>query len=132
MDRSMNALSQSLNFRQLRNDLISSNIANADTPGYKAKEINFEDSLARSINTDGQQKLNTFSENHYDVGEGGLDNLELEVTESTNNHESLDGNNVNRDEEFANLAENRILYDASIQLMNKKLGLIKYAISSDR
>lgn len=130
-DKTINALATSLNFRQLRQELISSNIANADTPDYKAKKIDFETALARALDVDGQQSLSTADGRHYDVGSGGFANIEPEIYEDPNGIVSEDGNNVNRDEEMANMAENKIMYDASVQLLNKKLALLKYAIGSD-
>lgn len=131
-DKTLKALAASLNFRQMRQELISSNIANAETPGYKAKRIGFEDALARAIDIDDSQTLNTDDEGHFNVGGGGFANLEPEVYEESNGVVSEDGNTVDREQEMARMAENKILYDASVQLLNKKLGLLKYAIQSDR
>ncbi len=129
-DRTLKALASSLNFRQLRQDLISSNIANAETPGYKAKKIDFEEALARAIDLDNQQTLRADDTRHYNVGGGGFDNLEPEIYEDPNGIVSEDGNTVDREAELANMAENKILYDASVALLNKKLGLLKYSIES--
>ena len=51
-DKTFKALEASLKFRQLRQELISSNIANAETPNYKAKKLDFEEALARALDTD--------------------------------------------------------------------------------
>ena len=131
-DRTMKALAASLNFREMRQKIISSNIANAETPGYKAKRLEFEESLARAIDLDKQQSLNVNDQRHYDVGGGGFRNLAPEIVEDTSGVPTNDGNNVNREQEMARMAENKILFDASVQLLNKKLGLMKYAINSDR
>ncbi|RPJ78983.1 MAG: flagellar basal body rod protein FlgB, partial [Alphaproteobacteria bacterium] len=56
-DKTTQALAASLKYRQMRQELIASNIANAETPGYKAKKIDFEDALARALDTDEQQTL---------------------------------------------------------------------------
>jgi flagellar basal-body rod protein FlgB len=119
-DRTFKALASSLNFRQMRQDLISSNIANAETPGYKSKRIDF----------DNQQTLNTDDPRHFNVGGGGFDNLEPSIYEDPNGVVSEDGNTVDRDEEMAKMAENKILYDASVALLNKKLGQLRYSIES--
>jgi flagellar basal-body rod protein FlgB len=58
-DKTTQALAASLKYRQMRQELIASNIANAETPGYKAKKIDFEDALARALDTDGPT-LNIF------------------------------------------------------------------------
>jgi len=129
-DRTLKALASSLNFRQMRQDLISSNIANAETPGYKAKRIDFEEALARAIDLDNQQSLRANDPRHYNVGGGGFDNLEPTVYDDPNGVVSEDGNTVDRDEEMAKMAENKILFDASVTLLNKKLGQLRYSIES--
>jgi flagellar basal-body rod protein FlgB len=129
-DPTIQALQASLKFRQLRQELIASNIANAETPGYKAKKIDFEEALARALDVDDQLKMNTTDSKHFNVGGGGFNNLEPDIYEDSNGIVSPDGNNVDRDQEMAEMAENKIMYDASVQLLNKKLGLLKYAVGS--
>ena len=45
---------------------------------------------------------------------------------------SEDGNTVDRDQEMAQMAENKLMYDSTVQMMNKKLGMLKYVINSER
>ncbi len=129
-DPTIQALSASLKYRQLRQELIASNIANAETPGYKAKKIDFEEALARALDVDDELKMKASDSKHFNVGGGGFNNLQPEVYEDSNGITSMDGNNVDRDQEMADMAENKIMYDASVQLLNKKLGLLKYAVGS--
>lgn len=131
-DKTLEALAASLNFRKMRQELISSNVANAETPGYKAKRLDFEEALARALDTDGQGKMKSTDKSHFDVGGGGFNNLEPSVFNDTDGIVSEDGNTVNREKEMAKMVENKILYDAGVQLMNKKLGLMKYINSSER
>lgn len=131
-DKTLKALAASLNFRQMRQEIISSNIANADTPGYKAKRVDFEKALARALDVDGQMQMKNQDEEHFDVGNGGFTNLEPEIYEDSNGVVSQDGNTVDREQEMAKMVENKILYDAAVQLLNKKLGMMKYAIQNDR
>lgn len=131
-DTTLKALAASLNFRTMRQELISSNVVNADTPGYKAQRLSFEEALARAIDVDNQQNLQTDDTRHFNVGGGGFANLQPEIYEDPNGVVSEDGNTVDRDAELAEMAENKILYDATVQLLNKKLGIMKYAITSER
>lgn len=131
-DKTINALAASLNFRQMRQEIIASNIANADTPGYKAKRVDFESALARALDVDGEMKMNGTSDKHFNVGSGGFDNLEPEIYDDPNGVVSEDGNTVDRQAEFARMAENKIMYDAAVQLLNKKLGLMKYTLQSEK
>lgn len=132
MDKTMQALAAAINFRQMRQELISSNIANADTPGYKAKRLDFEEALARALDVDGNQKLETNDPRHYDVGSGGFNNLKPEIYDDPNGIVSEDGNTVDRDTEMALINENKLMHDAAVQLLNKKLALRKYILSSER
>ena len=129
-DKTLQALTASLKFRQLRQELHASNIANAETPGYKAKKLDFEDALARALDVDGQLAMKSSDSRHFNVGGGSFNNLQPEVYEDSNGIVSPDGNNVDRDQELAEMAENKIMYDATVQLINKKLGLLKYAVGS--
>lgn len=131
-DKTLKALATSLNFRQMRQELLSSNIANAETPGYKAKRLDFEEALARALDVDGNESMLTSDERHFDVGSGGFNNLQPDIYDDPNGVVSDDGNTVDRDAEMAKMAENKIMFDASVQLLNKKLGLLKYAVSSER
>ena len=131
-DKTLKALAASLNFRQMRQEVISSNVANADTPGYKAKRVDFEAALARALDVDGEMEMKASDSRHHDVGNGGFTNLEPQIYEDSNGVVSEDGNTVDREQEMAKMVENKILYDAAVQLLNKKIGMMKYAVSSER
>ncbi len=131
-DKTLQALAAATKFREMRQEVISSNVANKDVPGYKAKRIDFENALARALDVDGNLTMKVEDGKHFDVGNGGFNNLEPEVYEDPNGVVSENGNTVDVQEEMAMMAENKIMYDALVQLMNKKLGLMKYTINSER
>lgn len=131
-DKTLQALALAMNYRQMRQKVISSNIANQETPGYKAKKLEFEESLARALDLDKTNSLQTNEDQHYNVGGGGLGNVEPEIFENPNDEVNDDGNSVNVDEEMAQMAENELMFDAAVQLMNKKLALQKYIINSEK
>ncbi|MFZ4713874.1 MAG: flagellar basal body rod protein FlgB [Bacteriovoracaceae bacterium] len=131
-DKTMQALSASLKFREMRNEVVNSNIANAETPGYKSKRVDFEEALARAMDVDGNQSLNTSDKEHYNVGNGGFNNLQPEIYEDPNGVVAENGNTVDMESEMATMADNKIMYDATVQLINKKLGMLKYAINQER
>ena len=128
----MKALAASLKMREMRQQLITSNISNADTPNFKAKRLDFEAALQRALDVDGNLEMLASDERHYDVGSGGFDNLKPEIYEDPNGVVSDDGNTVDRDAEMARMVDNKVLYDASVKLLNKKLGLLKYTIQSEK
>ena len=131
-DNTIKALNAALNFRQMRQEILSSNVANAETPGYKSKRLDFEEALARALDVDGKMQMQATDPKHFDVGGGGFDNLQPELYDDPNGVVSEDGNTVDMEKELALMAENKIMYDAAVQLLNKKLGMMKYAISQER
>lgn len=128
-DKTTRALGATLNLRQTRNNVISSNIANAETPGYQAKKVDFEDALARALDLDGQGTLAGTQEGHYPTGPGALSRIKADVYENPDADVNNDGNTVNVEREMASLAENSIMYKAAIQLINKKMAALKYAVT---
>lgn len=131
-DKTLKALTTALNFREMRQELISSNVANANTPGFKAKKLDFEEALSRALDVDGQMKMNVSDDRHFNVGNGGFNNLEPEIYDDPNGVVSENGNTVDVEAEMARMAENKLVYDALVQLINKKMGLMKYAITNEK
>jgi flagellar basal-body rod protein FlgB len=131
-DKTYQALATALNFREMRQEIISSNIANQNTPGYKSLRLDFEEALARAADVDGQRQMNASEGNHYDVGSGGFGNLSPEVYEDPNGVVSENGNTVDVEAEMSRMAENKLMFDTTVQLLNKKIGLMKYAINQEK
>jgi len=126
-DPTIGALNTSLNLRLYNTNVISSNVANADTPGYKAKAVEFESALRDALGASGNLELMTSDPRH--VGHRSTEPVDAYTYEDPNGVESLDGNTVNRSAEMSKLAENQVLYDASVEMLKKKIGMLKYAIS---
>jgi flagellar basal-body rod protein FlgB len=131
-DKTLKALSTALNFREMRQELISSNVANANTPGYKSKKMDFEEALARALDVDGKMGMVTSDDKHFNVGNGGFNNLEPEIYDDPNGVVSESGNTVDVEAEMARMAENKLMYDALVQLINKKMGQMKYALGQEK
>jgi flagellar basal-body rod protein FlgB len=129
-DKTTDALATSLAMRQIRHNVTSANIANAETPNYHAKKMDFEDTLARALDLDGNNKLTTSNANHYPVG--GQPTVEPSIYENPEVEVNNDGNTVNFEKEMSALQENSILYKTALQLINKKMAAMKYAISETR
>jgi flagellar basal-body rod protein FlgB len=126
LDHTIGALNTSMNLRLLQQNVISSNIANADTPGYKSKAIEFEGALREALSLGDEPAPVATHELHQTPKE--TDPVNPEIFDDPNGVESLDGNTVNRSAEFAKQAENQILFNASTEMMRKKLGMLRYAI----
>jgi flagellar basal-body rod protein FlgB len=126
-DPVIGALNTTLNLRLMNQNVISSNIANADTPGYKAKTMEFESALRDALGVGNQ--LPSAETNAKHISHHDTDPVQPEIYDDPNGVESLDGNTVDRAAEMAKMAENQILYDASAEMLKRKLGMLKYAIS---
>ena len=131
-DKTTSALSTSLNMRLLKQNITSSNIANAETPGYHAKKIDFEEALARALDIDGLRGMSTSSPEHFSVGGGSMAHVRPDIYENPEGAINNDGNTVDLEKEMSNLAENSIMYKAALQLINKKLAAIRYAATEGR
>lgn len=128
-DKTTDALAASLNFRSLRQNIASSNIANAETPGYKAKVVEFEDALARAIDLEGMNQAENLQGDHLALGSGSISKAKADVYDNPEVNVTNDQNTVDLEKEMATLQENSILYKAALQLINKKLGAMKYAVT---
>lgn len=126
-DPTIGALNTSLNLRLVNQNVISSNIANADTPGYKAKAVEFESALRDALGVG--TTLPSEGTNPAHIIHRATDPVYPEIYDDPNGVESLDGNTVDRASEMAKMAENQLLYDASAELLKRKLAMLKYAVN---
>ena len=116
-----------LNLRAMRQQLLASNIANADTPGYQARDIDFAKSLQAALagQTDAVSMART-ADGHLAgsasaPGAGG-------AQYSSVVQPSIDGNTVDMDVERAKFAENAIHYEANLTFINSQLKQILAAL----
>ncbi len=131
-DKTTLGLASAINFRVLRNNVISSNIANSETPGYKAKKLDFEAALGRALDTDGLRGLSALNQRHMAMGPGSISKIRADVYDNPDANVTNDGNTVDMEREMAALAENTILYKAALELINKKMGALRYAVTEGR
>ena len=125
-DPTIGALNTAMNLRLMNQNVISSNIANADTPGYKSKKMEFEGALREALNVGQSLRAEATDPDH--IQRRATDPVNPEIFDDPNGVESLDGNTVDRAAEMAKLSENQILFDAAAELMKRKIGMVKYAI----
>ncbi len=117
-----------LNVQAQRQQLLASNIANADTPNYKARDVDFRAALQGALaRSSAPVALATTQPGHLATGAGaGLDGLTGYRTELQS---AVDGNTVNMDVERAAFAENALHYEASITFINGMLRSMQTAIT---
>jgi len=125
-------LEKTLDAAWMRNDAISQNIANIDTPGYKRKKVAFEEYLNEALENGGIKGFRT-DRRHIPIGESNIDDIEATVSEDGSSLDMrLDGNNVDIDNEMASLAKNSIRYNTLIQSLSSEFRRVKSAISEGR
>lgn len=131
-DKTTKALEKSMDFMLTRQNVTSANIANAETPGYKAKKVDFENALTSALKPNGAGAMKASDGKHFPVGHSHLNSLKAQVYDNPDVAMNNDGNTVDMEKEMATLNETSIRYKAATQLINKKLGKLKYAITGGR
>ncbi|HKM00037.1 MAG TPA: flagellar basal body rod protein FlgB [Mobilitalea sp.] len=119
----INVLDKAADASWEREEVLSNNLANVDTPGYKRKDVQFESYLMTAL----------VGDNSLDkrVAEARLDSLNSGVyTDYANLSYRLDGNNVDVDTESANLAQNQIRYYALLDSMTQEFSRIKSVLQA--
>lgn len=129
---STKVLEKALDATWLRNEAISQNVANVDTPGYKRKTVKFEEYLSDAMDGSSFKGLKT-DKRHISIGADSIDKVEINLTEDySNTSMRIDGNNVDIDSEMASMAKNSIQYNVLAQRLAGKFKSIKSVISEGR
>ena len=125
-------LTASLRVRAARHSMLTANIANADTPGYRPRDINFAGILKTFVQqpqspVDSEGRLTLVSTNPQHQPQPGL-----VLTEGSDGEEALDRNHVEIEDEVMRMTENTLHHEASLTLLARTLGGLRYAISEGR
>ncbi|MHB1392424.1 MAG: flagellar basal body rod protein FlgB [Clostridia bacterium] len=125
------ALEKALDAAWMRNETISNNIANVNTPGYKKSYVKFEELLTDAVDKfqiSGIKKDGKF----LPIGKDTSSTVSPEIVQEDFTSMRRDGNNVDIDVEMAELAKNSIKYNALIAQLSKEYSKIKMAINGGR
>ena len=118
-----NNLDKAIRVTQKRNAVIASNISNVDTPRFRPKDINFKEALARSLETQNQLNLTRTSPGHIHM------NMRSQGVETFEETGEWNGYNwVNIDKEMTKLTENNLMYREAVEMLLRKIALIKAVI----
>ncbi|MDH3208773.1 MAG: flagellar basal body rod protein FlgB [Burkholderiaceae bacterium] len=118
---------QALALRSERQQLLASNIANADTPGYVARDMNFAQALQQVTgSTSAGRALTTSQSGHIGSAASGSTAKLVYATPSQTN---LDRNTVDMDRERANFADNSVRYEATLRFINGNVRALLSAIT---
>jgi flagellar basal-body rod protein FlgB len=120
-------LEKGLSYATTKNKAIAQNIANVDTPGYKAKDVSFKQVMSEVQNSE----ISSYRSDarHYDFK---VAQQESGAYSKDNFYARVNGNGVNMDSEQAKLAENTIYYNALIDRVNGKLNTLTTVIKGGK
>ncbi len=124
----LSLLEKALDASWLRNEVISNNLANVDTPRYKRQYVEFESFLSEALE---QRKIKGYltHEKHIPIGRQSPADVSIKVRQdNSQNTMRTDGNNVDIDLEMSLLAKNNIYYNALIQQVSRRLSSLKNVI----
>lgn len=120
-------LFKNLSYRADRQNIISSNIANRDTPGYKTKDLSFSDELSNI--TKNQLPMKITNPNHI-IPQNNIASKENKVYDVDNLQVQNDGNNVSLDREMSEMAKNTMVFQALQAAIKKDSALFRSVIDS--
>lgn len=118
------ALEKAIGIAQQRNAVITSNISNLDTPGYKSKDINFKNELARALETNHKKDLARTDPRHISMQMNGDQMIEpYEEQGEWNGYNWAD-----IDSEMTKLTENNLVYRTAVEALLRKMNLLREVV----
>jgi len=133
ISRSFEVMEKSLHYRKIRQDMIAGNIANADTPYYRPKDIRFEEALADEFYKNDSKKLPLAKTNAAHLEPKSESDSSKPVVFYRDGHLARnDGNSVDIDVEMTEMAKNSMAYNATLEALRKDITLFKAVIDSTR
>ncbi len=121
-DKAVNVMHKALNISSERNRVITGNIANVDTIGFKPADVDFRKTLLQALETPSENTLATTDARHFENGAGTAP-----AGDPVYRERSVAA--VDIDREMTNLAENNLQYRTNSEMLMRKLSLIKYSIT---
>jgi flagellar basal-body rod protein FlgB len=130
---SLNLAAKALNLRAQRHEMIVSNLANADTPGYKAFDLMVEASMQQQSASGNDLNVNRTHPGHLPSARATEPTFTPEIVRLPEKDNLRgDGNTVDMDREMASLSSNQLLYRASAQIVVKNFQALKNVITGGR
>jgi len=125
---SIAALQKSLNISSLRHKVLTANIANIDTPNFKAFEVVMEDEISKDGRPARPIKLVRTQPDHLQGRRQSASNVKIKPADPPALNFRADGNTVDLDKTMGKLAENTLLYRAAAQIIRRKFQGLKNVI----
>jgi len=117
-----------LKLRSARQEILASNIANADTPGYKARDVNFSSAFQTALAKGGSNTAMATTSSKHLQSSNSPSVFGTHLMYRGESQSSIDGNTVNMDKEMAEFADNALRYQAALTFMQKRIETMRTAI----
>ncbi|MBO1272382.1 flagellar basal body rod protein FlgB [Shewanella sp. 4t3-1-2LB] len=127
-DKALGIHQYTLGIRAQRAEVLSSNIANADTPNYKARDVDFNAALQNAVGKQQSMQMAATAENHFDMKSLVQENVKFRIP---NQPDTGDGNTVDMQEEQQVFMQNALEYQMSLGFLDGKFSGMKKAIRGD-
>lgn len=125
-------LEKALDASWMKNETITNNMANVNTPGYKRQDVRFEDILTEMSDLP-MQETGSGNKKFLPVSSRAMMNsIQPSITVDNNTRTRKDGNNIDADVEMAEMAKNTIKFDGLVQIISSEFNKLKSAISGGR
>lgn len=129
-DRLHSGLGKVLDLRAAQHGITASNLANADTPGYRAKYIPFDRMLSQAVGRGDSMEMRRTADQH--VLAPGADATDPDVLEIEPAPWATDGNSVTPEREVVRLNENALMYESVSRGLSKRMAMLKYAAADGK
>jgi len=123
-DRTFGLLEASLDGSTARQKAIAHNVSNIDTPGFKRFLVNFEDQMKNSQGKEQLLPLQITEPKHISASANETFDVERDLSPGFR----ADGNNVDLENEMILMVKNDVYFNASLNQVNKKIAMLKFAI----
>ncbi|MDF2557300.1 MAG: flagellar basal-body rod protein FlgB [Bacillales bacterium] len=127
----INLLQSALNASSMRQQVISNNLANAETPGYKAKKVAFESILKQKLSNQSSFEGKRTDSRHFFIGDSSR-MPSAQVLEDNETIMQNNENNVDVDKEMTNMGKNALWYNSLTQQLNNQFQELSIAINGRR
>jgi len=127
----MDVMGRGLSASWQRNAVIRNNIANVETPGFKASYLEFESLFKKAAEEGGFVGMRTH-EKHLHIGRGDINSVRPMIFQSRELSMRADGNNVDIESENVRMAQNSIYYNTLMEKLNSEIRRLRMAISEGR
>ncbi|MCB1776351.1 MAG: flagellar basal body rod protein FlgB [Candidatus Competibacteraceae bacterium] len=124
-DRALKLHAQALHLRSRRTEIVAANLANADTPGYMARDFNFKTAMAEALGA--EQPLKVTHAHHLQAPGHNPGELLYRMP----SQKSLDGNTVETEQEKSVFADNALRYQVSLQFLSGRVKGLMSAIKGE-